>query len=69
MNIYQYTTFEAFIRIWLSEELLLGEYKNMNDLYERQKFCGIDIGPNSGVSQEIREQIGDPIDLSFDKET
>lgn len=65
MNIYQYTTFDAFIRIWLSEELLLGEYKNMNDLYERQKFCEIDIGPNSGISKEIRNQIGDPLDFIF----
>ena len=61
MNIYHYTTLEAFIRIWLSEELLLRENKNMNDLYERQKFCGIDIGPNSGISKEVRKQIGDPI--------
>ena len=65
MSIYQYTTFDAFFRIWLSEELLLGEYKNMNDLYERQKFCGIDIGPQSGISKETRKQIGDPIAFVF----
>lgn len=65
MSIYQYTTFDAFFRIWLSEELLLGEYKNMNDLYERQKFCGIDIGPQSGISIETRKRIGDPIAFVF----
>ena len=65
MNIYQYTTLEAFFKIWLSEELLFGEYKNMNDLYERQKFCGIDIGPNSGITKEIRKQVGDPMVFIF----
>lgn len=65
MSIYQYTTLEAFFKIWLSEELLFGEYKNMNDLYERQKFCGIDIGPNSGITKEIRKQVGDPMVFIF----
>lgn len=39
----------------------------MNDLYERQKFCGIDIGPRSGISREIRKQIGDPIIFVFEQ--
>lgn len=39
----------------------------MNDLYERQKFCGIDIGPRSGISKEIRKQIGDPIIFVFEQ--
>lgn len=67
MSIYHYTSFDAFFRIWLSKELLLGEYKNMNDLYERQKFCGIDIGPKSGISKETRKQIDDPIAFVFEQ--
>lgn len=65
MSIYQYTTLEAFFKIWLSEELLFGEYKNMNDLYERQKFCGIDIAPNSEITKEIRKQVGNPMAFIF----
>lgn len=65
MNIYHYTTFDNFVKIWLSEELLLCEYKNMNDIYEKQKFCGIEIRPGKGISKETINQIGDPMEFIF----
>ena len=65
MNIYHYTTFDTFVKIWLSEELLLCEYKNMNDLYERQKFCEMEILPGKGISLKTIAQIGDPMELIF----
>lgn len=67
MSIYHFTSYDAFFRIWLSKELLLGEYMNMNDLYEGHKFYGIDIGPKSGISKGIRKQIGEPIAFVFEQ--
>lgn len=67
MKIYQYTTFDSFFRIWISEHLLLNEYKNMNDLFERQKFCAIEIGPNNSIPKGVIHEEGDPLEYVFER--
>lgn len=35
-KIYHYTSFDSFVKIWLSKKLLLGEVSNVNDLLEHK---------------------------------
>lgn len=63
IKLYHYTTYDSFYRIWESQGLRFGVLKNMNDLYEKNKFAGIDIAPG-GISKAVRE-ILDIAPLSF----
>lgn len=49
MKLYHYTSVESFCKIWLSKHLLLSEYKNVNDIFEKQKIAAIEIPPKAGI--------------------
>lgn len=56
-KLYHYTSVESFCKIWLSKYMLLGEYRNVNDIFEKQKIAAIEIPPKAGIPCRI--PIGD----------
>jgi len=65
MKLYHYTTIDTFTKIWISEKLLFHEYKNMNDLYERQKFTAIEIPGKIEIPEYVKRVEGGPIGYFF----
>ena len=65
MLLYHYTTIDTFTKIWISEELQFHEYKNMNDLYERQKFAEIEIPGRINMPKHIKSFKGGPLGYFF----
>jgi hypothetical protein len=53
MKLYHYTSVESFCKIWLSEHLRLCKYKNVNDIFEKQKIAAIEIPPKAGIPHHI----------------
>ena len=57
-NLYHYTTFEAFVKIWLSKTLKFSPVKNVNDVYEaiRRAQVSVAAGPVLAAYADIRSQ-------------
>ena len=43
MKLYHYTTIDAFLKIWVSNQLRFSKHKNTNDPFERRKAYNLPI--------------------------
>lgn len=70
MNLYHYTSFESFVKIWLSKELLFSDVRKVNDLIEQTvqwSFTNMQHLPLMGAIEEARyayKQISLTMDFS-----
>lgn len=55
MNLYHYTSFDTFVKIWLSGKLRFGEVKNVNDIQEYGRPINSDNPQHWAVMQKFDE--------------
>lgn len=55
-HLYHYTTFESFVKIWLSQELLFSPLNRMNDIQEKSVRCASPTLDSAVMMLAYREQ-------------
>lgn len=64
-KIYHYTSFESFVKIWLSKKLLFSKIEGMNDILEVNKKWSYDIGTCPKLIREVIDRLNSFKQISF----
>lgn len=64
-KLYHYTSFESFVKIWLSERILFSNFQYVNDLFESNKIFSNVLGHKEGLLLKIRKRLNSYKQISF----